>query len=461
MQHAWFGSKYAEELGYFRIYECTLVFDAQQARRATATCACISDLRTPLGGSRRARRRDRSDCAARFSPQRRAEFLRDLDFFQSLPERPDANAWFIDNGYNQSPFFTALTSPLFQRGAELPLPARSDAGRRRARAAPVPAARARLRRAHDAARGDLFLHQLLEPVRPDGRLDPALCLSGAAAGRGGAGAARAAARRRGGARARNPVPGVPRRSTRSVSALAAGYRALRQRRLPGWALPFALCYAATLLAGFAASLAVVSSRPGASSRRSWPCTARCSREYRVGLELPLVLDWPIPPGGWLPFAQKLAELHDRQTRSYLACAGALLLAALSLAPKLRSLELAILFASVALYVATPVHYYFATPGPAVLRGERRDATRGRRRAGALAALPALGRRVPGPSQRRLARPGEQLLAEPRATASCCSPGSRRSTSSGVRSNRIASSTKICDGRRRSHQHVDTGLRAVR
>jgi len=82
-------------------------------------------------------------------------------------------------------------------------------------------------------------------------------------------------------------------------------------------------------------------------------------EYRVGLKLPLVLDWPVPPGGALPFVEKLAELHALRTL-YLACAAALLLAAVSLAPKLRPLGFAIVFATVALYVATPVHYYFAT-----------------------------------------------------------------------------------------------------
>ncbi len=141
--------------------------------------------------------------------------------------------------------------------------------------------------------------------------------------------------------------------------LAAGYRALRQRKLPGWALPFGFAYAATLLAGFAASLAVVSFETWREFAEKLALHGEMLSEYRVGLELPLVLDWAIPPGGWLPFAQKLAELQERQAL-HLACAGALLLAALSLAPKLRSLELAILFASVALYIATPVHYYFAS-----------------------------------------------------------------------------------------------------
>jgi hypothetical protein len=114
VQHAWFGSKYAAELGYFRIYECTLLFDAEH-RGAYREVREVSNLRTPLARMPRYVVEDQPYCARIFSAQRRAEFLRDLDFFQSLPERPQAAAWFVDNGYNQSPFFTALTSPLFQR----------------------------------------------------------------------------------------------------------------------------------------------------------------------------------------------------------------------------------------------------------------------------------------------------------------------------------------------------------
>ena len=44
----------------------------------------------------------------------------------------------------------------------------------------------------------------------------------------------------------------------------------------------------------------------------------------MGLKLPLVLDWPIPPGGWLPFAQKIEELQALRAL-HLACAAALLL----------------------------------------------------------------------------------------------------------------------------------------
>jgi hypothetical protein len=357
VQHAWFGSKYAEELGYFRIYECTLVFDAQQDG-GYHEVGVVSDLRTPLGRIPARAAGSRSDCDARFSPQRRAEFLRDLAFFQRLPERPEARRWFTDNGYNQSPFFTALTSPLFQRAPSyrfllalawvdialelLPFLLLGRAFGARATLLAAIYFFTSFSNQFALMGGSIlrfaYLALLLVAVAQAQRARP-----------------RAAGVALGLATLFQVFPALYALGL----GLAAGYRALRRRRLPGWALPFTFYYAATLLAGFAASLAVVSFEIWREFAEKLALHGEILSEYRVGLELPLVLDWPIPPGGWLPFAQKLAELHQRQSL-HLLCAGALLLAALSLAPKLRALELAILWASVALYVATPVHYYFAS-----------------------------------------------------------------------------------------------------
>jgi hypothetical protein len=357
VQHAWFGSKYAPELGYFRIYECILVFDAQQSGDYREL-RVVSDLRTPLGRIPARAAAARSDCEARFSPQRRAEFLRDLGFFQRLPERPEATSWFTDNGYNQSPFFTALTSPLFQR---------------------APSYRFLLALALvDVALELLPFALLWSAFGPRAALLAAIyfftSFSNQFALMGGsilrfaylallfvavAQAQRARPRAAGAALGLATLFQVFPALYALGLGLAAGVRALRLRRRPGWALPFAFAYGATLLAGFAASLAVVSLETWREFAEKLALHGAILSEYRVGLELPLVLDWPIPPGGWLPFTQKVAELQARQGL-LLACAGALLLAALSLAPKLRSLELAIVFASVALYVATPVHYYLAS-----------------------------------------------------------------------------------------------------
>ena len=358
VQHAWFGSKYAEELGYFRIYECTLVFDAQ-LRSAYREVREISDLRTPLGRIPARAAADGSDCQARFSPERSAEFIRDLDFFQRLPEGPKATAWFIDNGYNQSPFFTALTSPLFQRVAPgtrwltglalvdvalelLPFAFLWRAfGARTALIAGI-FFFTNFSNQFAAMGGSIlrfaYLALLLVAVAETQRARP-----------------RAAGVALGLATLFQVFPAL----FALGLALAAAQRGLRRRRLPAWALPFAGAYAATLIAGFAASLAVVSPETWREFAEKLALHGEMLSEYRVGLKLPLVLDWPIPPGGWLPFAEKIGELHARHAL-YLGCGAALLLAAVSLAPKLRSLELAIVFATVALYVATPVHYYFAT-----------------------------------------------------------------------------------------------------
>jgi hypothetical protein len=358
VQHTWFGSKYAAELGYFRIYECLLVFDAQHAG-GYRDVRVISDLRTPLGRMPARAAGNRSDCQARFSRERRADFLRDLAFFQRLPERPDTATWFTDNGYNQSPFFTALTSPLFQRV--------------------VPSYRFLLALALVDVALELLPFALL--WRAFGARTTLLAaiyfftsFSNQFAAMGGSILRFAylalllvavAETQRARPRAAGVALGIatlfqvfPALYALGL-ALAAGYRALRARRLPTWALRFGSAYAAALLVGFAASLLVVTPETWREFAEKLALHGEMLSEYRVGLKLPLVLDWPIPPGGWLPFAQKVAELHARHGL-YLACAAALLLAAVSLAPKLRSLELAIVFASVALYAATPVHYYFAT-----------------------------------------------------------------------------------------------------
>jgi hypothetical protein len=142
-------------------------------------------------------------------------------------------------------------------------------------------------------------------------------------------------------------------------AIAAGSRSLRVRRLPGRVAAFFAAFAAVLVAGFAASLLVVPLGAWREFAAKMALHADILSEYRAGLKLALVLDWPPPPGGWLDFASKRALLRAREPL-YLAGGAALLLAVVSLLPKLRSTELAILFGTAALYVITPVHYYFAT-----------------------------------------------------------------------------------------------------
>jgi hypothetical protein len=114
VQHAYFGAKYARELGYFRIYQCMLQLDAGAAGVFRGIDAA-SDLREPMAMFPRSALLRASDCEQRFDPERRRAFLADLAFFQRLPDQPDRALWFADNGYNQTPFFTALVAPFLER----------------------------------------------------------------------------------------------------------------------------------------------------------------------------------------------------------------------------------------------------------------------------------------------------------------------------------------------------------
>jgi hypothetical protein len=356
-QHTWFGSKYAAELGYFRLYECVLWFDAREAH-LYRDVRRISDLRTPQARVAAAEALQRTDCESRFTPARRDEFARDLTFFQSLRERPLPAAWFVDNGYNQSPFFTALTSPLLQRA---PPGYGLLVGLALVDVALLLLPFALVWRAF-GARTALFAAIFLFDFFPQQfavmggsilRFAWLALLLGAACAL---------------ERARPLAAGVALGFATLLQvfpvlyaaglALAVGWRALRTRRLPPWALRFFGAYAAALAAGAAASLLVVSTEAWREFAAKMGAHAEILSQFRAGLRLVLVLDWPPPPGGWLPFAAKAAELRELRLL-YVACGAALLAAVAALAPKLRPPELAALFTSAALYVITPVHYYLA------------------------------------------------------------------------------------------------------
>jgi hypothetical protein len=358
VQHTWFGAKYAAELGYFRLYECLYWIDAGHQRRY-ADVPQLADLQRPAARVEARAALARSDCAERFGPARRAELVRDLDFFQRLPERPIAAAWFVDNGYNQSPFFTALVSPLFQRA---PPSYGLFVGLALLDVALEVLPFALVAHAFGARTGLLaavyfftsFSNQFAVMGGSVLRFAYlALLLAAVCA------AQRERPRGAGVLLGLSTLLQVFPALYAFGLALAAGHRWLRTRRLPAWALPFGLAYAATLAAGFAASLLVVAPGLWREFAAKLAVHAAVLSEYHAGLKLALVLDWPVPPGGWLAYASKLAELRELSAL-YAACAGALVLAAVSLAPRLRPLELAIVFATLALYVVTPVHYYFAT-----------------------------------------------------------------------------------------------------
>lgn len=104
--HTIMTTRYMEELGYDGLYECAIVLDrgASGHFRAVDRIRDLATLRSVGTEGLVAA----SDCESRFSPERRAAFLRDLEFWWT--GRPEIVRWkhlFADKGYNGSPFYSA------------------------------------------------------------------------------------------------------------------------------------------------------------------------------------------------------------------------------------------------------------------------------------------------------------------------------------------------------------------
>ena len=115
--HTIMTTRYFDELGYLKLYECAYVFDGEGAgRRHFSAVPRIRDLDT-LKYRATANLGQSSDCQARFSPERRAAFLRDLDFFFELT--PKKSRWrriLTDKGYNGTPSYTVVMRTLVGDG---------------------------------------------------------------------------------------------------------------------------------------------------------------------------------------------------------------------------------------------------------------------------------------------------------------------------------------------------------
>ena len=357
VQHAYFGAKYAQELGYFRIYQCILALDAGAAGSFRGIAAA-SDLRQPMATLARSELLRDSDCDRRFDPERRRAFLADLAFFQSLPDQPDRALWFADNGYNQTPFFTALAAPFFER-----LPLRY---------------------------GTLLALALVDPALIALSLVAVLRCFGARAGlvaalfffteipnqwnvMGGAilrfayvslamlgacafarGCAKTAGAAFGIATLLQVFPAV-------LPAALVGWALLRRargERLPDWLPGLVVAFVASVAVGVLASAVLVG--PGA-----WPeffekiaLHGQILSLYRIGLKCLVTLDHFLVPAPDYDYA---AAVRALAARAPLLAAGAALLglALLSLASRVGALAFAATALAVTLYVLTPVHYYFS------------------------------------------------------------------------------------------------------
>ena len=113
--HTVMTSRYFSELGYTRLYECTLALDESGPGRLVGVRR-IRDLRS-LDLVTREDALARTDCSKRFSRTRRAEFLRDMTFWMELA--PNTSHWrrlMQDKGYNGTPLYGALVNLLVGEG---------------------------------------------------------------------------------------------------------------------------------------------------------------------------------------------------------------------------------------------------------------------------------------------------------------------------------------------------------
>ena len=106
--HYFMGAKYFDELGYTRLYHCSVVADAEAGLRPQLVQSQIRNLETNALESARLALRDPGHCQRHFSPERWQAFSDDLRFFrQKLP----VPLWFrlrSDHGYNPPPTWTLV-----------------------------------------------------------------------------------------------------------------------------------------------------------------------------------------------------------------------------------------------------------------------------------------------------------------------------------------------------------------
>jgi hypothetical protein len=118
--HYYLGGKYAPELGYTRLYECTLVAEDEYAHPGPPLAQLtIRDLRTNVLVPAAPVLAHPEDCTQHFSPQRWQAFKRDSHFFWSSVSWAKMSDVLQDHGYNATPVWRLLGGFLANRVGEL------------------------------------------------------------------------------------------------------------------------------------------------------------------------------------------------------------------------------------------------------------------------------------------------------------------------------------------------------
>jgi hypothetical protein len=112
--HYYLGSKYSEELGYIRLYECSMIAEIELGRKANVLKREVRDLRENLIKPVQATyiATDPDQCKKHFSPPRWEAFKQDIDWFQKSAAGSYWEGMQKDHGYNPPPVWT-MTGKFF------------------------------------------------------------------------------------------------------------------------------------------------------------------------------------------------------------------------------------------------------------------------------------------------------------------------------------------------------------
>ena len=118
--HYYLGAKYAPELGYTRLYECTVAAEEEYAHLGPRLeRAPIRDLTTNVLGSSAEALAHPEKCKEHFTPERWQAFMRDSDYFRRASSWDFWTSGLKDNGYNGTPVWRILGGLLANRVDEM------------------------------------------------------------------------------------------------------------------------------------------------------------------------------------------------------------------------------------------------------------------------------------------------------------------------------------------------------
>jgi len=108
MFHYFLGSKYAEELGFDRLYTCSALAEAESGGRARVTGRRMRDLRNDTIVPAARALADEGACRSHFSPARWSAFKQDAMFFRNTAGADSWGRMQLDHGYNPAPAWTVV-----------------------------------------------------------------------------------------------------------------------------------------------------------------------------------------------------------------------------------------------------------------------------------------------------------------------------------------------------------------